>query len=359
MAEAGGIQGWFDRTFRDLARQLRWSFLPPLMVYFAAGIAALTSIVGAFFVKDHLDLSAAFLAGLAFWAGLPWVLKMPLGHLVDLIWRRKALLVYLGAALIGVSMLIMYGLVAHTAAMKSVMAVQAWYVLAALLAPVGYVVQDVVADAMTVEAVPAVDENGKPFPEDVSKTMHTTMQTLGRFAIISGLVGVASLNIFMFSDAELLSEAEKVAIYARIYLMALAIPAISVSGVILGGLMQRTPQLCALMSVAMFSSLGLPGLNGFIGEILIFKGAFGLVPVATALAALGLLVTAAVFLRAMQKLFSGPLAASCKELPELTLGEKAVLVPVTLLMLALGIAPQFMFSIFNTTVVEMSKLFAS
>ncbi len=38
-----------------------------------------------------------------------------------------------------------------------------------------------------------------------------------------------------------------------------------------GGLMQRTPLLCGWMSVAMFSSLGLPGLNGFVGEFLIFK----------------------------------------------------------------------------------------
>jgi hypothetical protein len=235
----GVIRGWFDRTVSDLVRQLRWSYLPPLMVYFAAGISGLTSIVGAFFVKDYLDLSAAFLAGLAFWAGLPWVLKMPLGHLVDLIWRRKALLVWLGAALIGASMLIMYGLVAHTEAMAGVMPVAAWYVVAVLLSPTGYVVQDVVADAMTVEAVPAADADGTPFSEDVSKAMHTTMQTLGRFAIISGFVTVASLNIFMFADVETLSEAEKVAIYARIYLMALVIPAVSVSGVALAGMMQR------------------------------------------------------------------------------------------------------------------------
>jgi hypothetical protein len=236
--EARG-QSWFDRTIGDLARQFRWSFLPPLMVYFAAGISGLTSIVGAFFVKDFLDLSAAFLSGLAFWIGLPWVLKMPLGHLVDLIWRRKALLVWLGASLIGTSLLIMYGLVAHTAAMRGVTSIEAWYVLAALLAPTGYVVQDVVADAMTVEAVPAVDGDGQPFPEEVSKAMHTTMQTLGRFAIISGLVAVASLNIFMFSDVETLEQADKVRIYGRIFLLALAIPAISVSGVVLSGIMQR------------------------------------------------------------------------------------------------------------------------
>ena len=64
-------QGWPDRMIGDLVRQFRWSFLPPLMVYFAAGISSLTAIVSTFFVKDYLDLSAAFLVGLAFWAGLP------------------------------------------------------------------------------------------------------------------------------------------------------------------------------------------------------------------------------------------------------------------------------------------------
>jgi hypothetical protein len=69
---------WFQRVFLDLLGQLRWSYLPPLMVYFAAGVSGLTSVVGAFFLKEYLDLSAAFIAGLAFWAGLPWVLKLPL-----------------------------------------------------------------------------------------------------------------------------------------------------------------------------------------------------------------------------------------------------------------------------------------
>src|SRR5438132_669365 len=77
-----------------------------------------------------------------------------------------------------------------------------------------------------------------------------------------------------------------------------------------GGLMQRTPLLCGWMSIAMFSSLGLPGLNGFIGEFLIFKGSFAIAASFTAVAVIGLLVTAIVFARAMQALFSGPLAES-------------------------------------------------
>src|SRR5437867_1829029 len=125
-----------------------------------------------------------------------------------------------------------------------------------------------------------------------------------------------------------------------------------------GGLMQRTPLLCGWMSVAMFSSLGLPGLNGFIGEFLIFKGSFALAASFTAIAVIGLLVTAIAFARAMQTLFSGPLAESCRAFPDLLRSEKLVVVPITLLMFAIGIAPQFVLNIFNTTVVHMTRLFA-
>ena len=123
-----------------------------------------------------------------------------------------------------------------------------------------------------------------------------------------------------------------------------------------GGLMQRTPLLCGWMSVAMFSSLGLPGLNGFIGEFLIFKGSFTLAAVATTIAVLGLLFTAITFLRAMQLLFSGPLAESCSAFPDLMRRERLVIVPATLLMFAIGLAPQFVFNIFNSTVIQMARL---
>jgi NADH-quinone oxidoreductase subunit M len=125
-----------------------------------------------------------------------------------------------------------------------------------------------------------------------------------------------------------------------------------------GGLMQRTPLLCGWMSVAMFSSLGLPGLNGFIGEFLIFKGAFSLAMIPTAIAVLGLLFTAITFLRAMQLLFSGPLPENCRVFPDLVGREKFVVVPVTLLMFAIGVAPQFLFNIFNGAVLQMTRLFA-
>ena len=203
------------------------------MVYAAYGVSGLTGIVGTFFVKDTLDLSAEFLAALAFWAGIPWAMKMPVGHIVDLIWRWKAALVWLGAGMIAASLLIMVGLIAHTTAMVALMSAGRWYVLAALLAPTGYMIQDSVADAMTVEAVPRLDENGKPYDEATRKSMHTTMQTLGRVALIGGLALVAAVNIYLFHGTENLSREDKAALYARVYAAALVIPVMSVLGVIL------------------------------------------------------------------------------------------------------------------------------
>ena len=124
---------WIDRNLLELGREMRLSYLPPLMVYCAAGVSGLTGIVGTFFVKDYLGLSAAFLAALGFWAGIPWALKMPIGHLVDLMWRHKAGLVYLGASLIAASLLIMIGLIGSPDAMRAVMPIEAWFVLSVLL----------------------------------------------------------------------------------------------------------------------------------------------------------------------------------------------------------------------------------
>jgi hypothetical protein len=226
------------RNILELGRVFRLSYLPPLMVYMAYGVSSLTAIVGTFFIKDYLGLSAEFLAALGFWAGIPWALKMPLGHLVDLIWRWKSLLVYLGAGLLAGSLAIMVGLIAYTSFMRQFMSVEAWYVTSALLAPIGYVIQDVVADAMTVEAVPNSDEQGRPLDRDTRRLMHTTMQTLGRVAIIGGGVAVSLVNILMFRGVEGFSETEKAVIYTNIYLIAFAIPVISILGVIFAGILK-------------------------------------------------------------------------------------------------------------------------
>jgi MFS family permease len=215
---------WFRYDFFGIVPEMRLSYLPPLMVYFAAGVSGFTGIVESFYVKQELGLSAAFLAGLGFWAGLPWALKMPLGHLVDLFWRRKAIFVYIGAILMAASLLIMVGLTGSKDQMARFLAPGTWYVISSLLSPIGFVLQDVVADAMTVEAVPSHTDQGIAIPETELKRMHITMQTLGRIAIIGGSALVAGVGGWL---AKTLS-------YSVMYELALLIPAISVLGVIIG-----------------------------------------------------------------------------------------------------------------------------
>ncbi|MCC6140255.1 MAG: hypothetical protein IT389_06520 [Nitrospira sp.] len=236
---ANSLLAWIDRNILSLGRDMRLSYLPPLMVYMAYGISGLTGIVGTFFVKDYLGLSASFLAALGFWAGIPWALKMPIGHAVDLLWRWKSWLVGVGAGLLAVSLGIMAALIGHREAMTAILSAEVWFVLSALLAPIGYVIQDAVADAMTVEAVPRVDERGQPFDEPTRKLMHTTMQTLGRVAIVGGGILVAMINVYVFSGTEGLPQAELVRLYQQVYLMALAIPFVSVLGVGVAWVLQR------------------------------------------------------------------------------------------------------------------------
>lgn len=226
-----GIVHWIDRNILSLGREMRLSYLPPLMVYVAYGISGLTGIVGTFFVKDYLGLSASFLAALGFWAGIPWALKMPIGHTVDLLWRWKSWLVGLGAGLLAISLGIMALLIGNREVMTAILPAEVWYVISVLLAPIGYVVQDAVADAMTVEAVPRVDDQGRPFDDQTRKLMHTTMQTLGRVAIVGGGILVALVNVYVFTGTEGLPQAELVRLYKNIYLMAMVIPVVSVLGV--------------------------------------------------------------------------------------------------------------------------------
>lgn len=223
---------WMDRNIVDLFRDFRLSYLPPLMVYVAAGISSLTAIVGTFFVKDYLSLSSAMLASLSFWIAIPWSLKMVFGHLVDLFWRAKTYILLSGAILIASSLLIMIGLIADREGMQSVLPVDTWYIMSSLLAPLGYVLQDAVADAMTVEAVPRVDETGQKIEDVKVKLMHTTMQTLGRVAVVGGSLLVALVNLYVFSDVKAMDEAQKVQGYLTVYWTALVIPLLSMLGVV-------------------------------------------------------------------------------------------------------------------------------
>ncbi|MGD1083389.1 MAG: NADH-quinone oxidoreductase subunit M [Verrucomicrobiota bacterium] len=124
-----------------------------------------------------------------------------------------------------------------------------------------------------------------------------------------------------------------------------------------GGLRKAAPVFCGLMGVTLFASLGLPGLNGFVSEFLIFKGSLPLAGWAAAVSTLGLLITAIFLLAIMQRVFCGPLQNRWAGWTDLTTGERLTIAPVVALMLVLGICPQILIRVANPAALAMLKLF--
>jgi len=117
-----------------------------------------------------------------------------------------------------------------------------------------------------------------------------------------------------------------------------------------GGVRTAAPVFAGLCGIAMFSSLGLPGLNGFVGEFLIFRGVFGLAPWAAAVATLGLLATALFLLTFWQRVFHGPAAGAGVNFRDLDTGEILTLAPFIVLMFVLGVYPQLLAGLINPLV---------
>jgi NADH-quinone oxidoreductase subunit M len=122
-----------------------------------------------------------------------------------------------------------------------------------------------------------------------------------------------------------------------------------------GGLRKVAPVFAGLMGIALFASLGLPGLSGFVGEFLIFKGAFVLAAWPTAVSTLGLLVTAIFLLTLIQRVWAGPLNPRWEKFPDLTPSERWLVLPGIALLFALGIWPQLLVGVINNFSVQFAN----
>ena len=108
-----------------------------------------------------------------------------------------------------------------------------------------------------------------------------------------------------------------------------------------GGLWKQVPIFSALLLVVTFSSIGLPGLNGFVGEFLIMLGAFAVTPVWTAGAATGVILGAVYMLWMYRRVIFGPLAnPENQKLQDLNGRELLLLAPVVALIVLMGVYPQ-------------------
>jgi len=115
-----------------------------------------------------------------------------------------------------------------------------------------------------------------------------------------------------------------------------------------GGLAEKAPLLTLLTSVAAFASLGLPGLAGFVAEFQVFVGTFGVYPWLAGIGLLGILITAALFLHLLQKLFLGELPERWRDWPRLAPVETTVLGVLMALVVWVGVYPQWLLDVIES-----------
>jgi NADH-quinone oxidoreductase subunit M len=107
----------------------------------------------------------------------------------------------------------------------------------------------------------------------------------------------------------------------------------------MGGLASVMPWLLGSFLFAVFASVGLPGLNGFVGEFLIIAGTFAVSHLAGSVAVIAVVLAAVYLLWSYQRMALGPVREEHRGLPDLSAREVVVLAPVLALLLVLGVAP--------------------
>jgi len=113
------------------------------------------------------------------------------------------------------------------------------------------------------------------------------------------------------------------------------------------GLRHQMPVFAGFFGVAVFATIGLPGLSGFIGEFLIFKGAFEMSPYATALAFLGLIPMTMVMLKVISRVLYGPLDAQFAHTHDMNRAERVAAIPFVILIILIGLWPKTIIWIWN------------
>lgn len=122
-----------------------------------------------------------------------------------------------------------------------------------------------------------------------------------------------------------------------------------------GGLAGPAPRYAALFAIGAFASLGLPGFSGFIAEFQIFAGSVAVAPV-TAVALVGIVITAALFLRALQRVFAGPAAGRSPGFADLRAHELWSAGPLLALSVLIGVLPLVLLGVIEPSSAALVEL---
>lgn len=200
------------------------TYILPLLIYFISGASGITSVSSSFFVKDYISLSAASLAALGFWSALPWALKVPFGQLVDKYYHKKNVFIFIGSVFIFLSFYLIIGIISKNALVLSLAPPNSLFIFSSVIGQLGWVLQDVVADATTSEVVPSVDEKFATRDIGVIHQEHTYVQTLGRLSMIVGTIVGSLFNFILFYNTKDYSPIQRENLYIVAYSVACLLP---------------------------------------------------------------------------------------------------------------------------------------
>ncbi|RUA05845.1 MAG: hypothetical protein DSY43_03485, partial [Gammaproteobacteria bacterium] len=202
-------------------KAMRLRYVPLLLIYFAYGSSFFTAIAESFWVKDSLNMTAADLAELGIWLSVPWTVKMIFGSLVDSVLvfgsNRKSY-VYIGALLITVSSLLMIAVVGDYEFVAQ-FSKKSVYIVASVIAVIGFVMQDVVADTMSTEVVDKSQTEAQ-IHQELATIQVLARLSLGFAIFITGWIGGELASVFK-DNREM------------VFIIALFIPILSIIGVTL------------------------------------------------------------------------------------------------------------------------------
>ena len=200
-------------------KKIKLQYVPLLIIYFSYGCSVFSNIGLSFFIKENLTLSAEQLIAIGIWLSLPWNIKMVIGQFVDcipILGSSRKSYVYIAALMMIIGSVLLIGLAGQWPMLLYYLSPNTIYFLSSLFTILGFVIQDVVADALSIEVVNTNNKSSLEVDQELA-----IVQLLGRLSFGLGVLIVSGLGGWL---AEILT-------YQQLFILTLIIPIISILGV--------------------------------------------------------------------------------------------------------------------------------